>query len=58
MLNQTTFRLINFTARVTYLLDVNLCTRAVAAGESERSGRWWWEEESKKECGLHVINSK
>ena len=30
------------------------CTRAVAPGEDERSGRWWWEEESKKECGLHV----
>jgi phosphoadenosine phosphosulfate reductase len=30
------------------------CTRAVAPGESERSGRWWWEDEQKKECGLHV----
>lgn len=30
------------------------CTRAVAPGESERSGRWWWEEDDKKECGLHV----
>ena len=29
------------------------CTRAVAPGEPERSGRWWWEEEDKKECGLH-----
>jgi phosphoadenosine phosphosulfate reductase len=29
------------------------CTRAIAPGEPERSGRWWWEEESKKECGLH-----
>ncbi len=29
------------------------CTRAVAPGEPERSGRWWWEQESKKECGLH-----
>jgi phosphoadenosine phosphosulfate reductase len=34
------------------------CTRAVAAGEPERSGRWWWEEESKKECGLHVVNGR
>ena len=30
------------------------CTRAVAAGEPERAGRWWWEEDDKKECGLHV----
>jgi phosphoadenosine phosphosulfate reductase len=30
------------------------CTRAVTAGESERSGRWWWEREGEKECGLHV----
>lgn len=30
------------------------CTRAVAAGEPERAGRWWWEDEAKKECGLHV----
>lgn len=30
------------------------CTRAVAAGEDDRSGRWWWEESVKKECGLHV----
>jgi phosphoadenosine phosphosulfate reductase len=29
------------------------CTRAVAAGEPERAGRWWWEHEQKKECGLH-----
>jgi phosphoadenosine phosphosulfate reductase len=29
------------------------CTRAVAPGEPERSGRWWWEQEDKKECGLH-----
>lgn len=28
------------------------CTRAVAAGEDERAGRWWWES-SHKECGLH-----
>ena len=30
------------------------CTRALAPGEDERSGRWWWEREEKKECGLHV----
>jgi phosphoadenosine phosphosulfate reductase len=30
------------------------CTRAVAAGEPERAGRWWWEQEDKKECGLHI----
>ena len=30
------------------------CTRAIAAGEPERAGRWWWENEAKKECGLHV----
>lgn len=30
------------------------CTRAVAAGEDERAGRWWWEHESHKECGLHM----
>lgn len=28
------------------------CTRAIAAGEDPRAGRWWWET-SKKECGLH-----
>lgn len=30
------------------------CTRAVAPGEDERSGRWWWEAGDTKECGLHV----
>jgi phosphoadenosine phosphosulfate reductase len=30
------------------------CTRAVAAGEHPRSGRWWWEDPDSKECGLHV----
>jgi phosphoadenosine phosphosulfate reductase len=30
------------------------CTRAVAPGEPERSGRWWWEQEQKTECGLHL----
>ena len=28
------------------------CTRATAAGEDERAGRWWWEENEVKECGL------
>ena len=30
------------------------CTRAVAAGEDPRAGRWWWENDDMKECGLHV----
>lgn len=30
------------------------CTRAVAAGEHERAGRWWWESPEHKECGLHL----
>jgi phosphoadenosine phosphosulfate reductase len=30
------------------------CTRAIAADEPERAGRWWWEQELSKECGLHV----
>jgi phosphoadenosine phosphosulfate reductase len=30
------------------------CTRAIAAGEDLRSGRWWWEHEPTKECGLHL----
>ncbi|MDR0814490.1 MAG: phosphoadenylyl-sulfate reductase [Bacteroidales bacterium] len=29
------------------------CTRAVAAGEDIRAGRWWWESPDHKECGLH-----
>ena len=29
------------------------CTRAVAPGEHERSGRWWWEQAETRECGLH-----
>ncbi len=29
------------------------CTRAVAAGEPSRAGRWWWESPQHKECGLH-----
>jgi phosphoadenosine phosphosulfate reductase len=32
------------------------CTRAIAAGEDFRAGRWWWEDENAKECGLHVKN--
>jgi phosphoadenosine phosphosulfate reductase len=34
------------------------CTRAVLPGEHERAGRWWWEETTKRECGLHVGNTK
>ncbi len=30
------------------------CTRAVAAGEHVRAGRWWWENPATKECGLHL----
>ena len=29
------------------------CTRAIAAGEDERGGRWWWEAAESRECGLH-----
>lgn len=29
------------------------CTRAIAAGEDVRAGRWWWENPEFKECGLH-----
>jgi phosphoadenosine phosphosulfate reductase len=29
------------------------CTRAVAPGADERSGRWWWERSESRECGLH-----
>ncbi|MBL7871357.1 MAG: phosphoadenylyl-sulfate reductase [Cyclobacteriaceae bacterium] len=29
------------------------CTRAIAANEDARAGRWWWEGTS-KECGLHT----
>ena len=29
------------------------CTRAVAAGEAARAGRWWWETNAPKECGIH-----
>jgi phosphoadenosine phosphosulfate reductase len=34
------------------------CTRAILPNEHERAGRWWWEESTKKECGLHVSDSK
>jgi phosphoadenosine phosphosulfate reductase len=34
------------------------CTRAVAAGEDVRAGRWWWETPESKECGLHVVDGK
>lgn len=30
------------------------CTRAIAAGEDIRAGRWWWEDPEDRECGLHV----
>ena len=30
------------------------CTRAVAAGEPARAGRWWWEDATQKECGIHA----
>jgi phosphoadenosine phosphosulfate reductase len=29
------------------------CSRAVAAGEAHRAGRWWWEQSESRECGLH-----
>jgi phosphoadenosine phosphosulfate reductase len=29
------------------------CTRAIAAGEDLRAGRWWWEQPEHRECGLH-----
>ncbi|HXO21134.1 MAG TPA: phosphoadenylyl-sulfate reductase [Thermoanaerobaculia bacterium] len=29
------------------------CTRATAAGEDARAGRWWWEKNAPKECGIH-----
>ena len=34
------------------------CTRAIAAGEPERNGRWWWEHDGHKECGLHLPRAK
>jgi phosphoadenosine phosphosulfate reductase len=29
------------------------CSRALAAGEQHRAGRWWWEQSESRECGLH-----
>ena len=34
------------------------CTRAIKPGEDERAGRWWWENDQKRECGLHVPDSR
>jgi phosphoadenosine phosphosulfate reductase len=34
------------------------CTRAVAAGEDIRAGRWWWEQGTTQECGLHSAAKK
>ncbi|TCL62170.1 phosphoadenylylsulfate reductase (thioredoxin) [Hydrogenispora ethanolica] len=34
------------------------CTRAIAAGEDLRAGRWWWEAPEHKECGLHYRNGR
>ncbi len=34
------------------------CTRAVAAGEDPRAGRWWWERTEAKECGLHPAGGR
>lgn len=34
------------------------CTRALSADEDPRAGRWWWEQDSRKECGLHLKNTK
>ena len=34
------------------------CTRPTNPGQHERAGRWWWEEETKKECGLHIANTR
>jgi phosphoadenosine phosphosulfate reductase len=34
-------------------IGCNPCTRAVAAGDDPRSGRWWWETGAPKECGMH-----
>jgi len=30
------------------------CSRAIAAGEDPRAGRWWWEQPETRECGIHV----
>ncbi len=34
------------------------CTRAINKGDNIRAGRWWWEGKSKKECGLHDMETK
>jgi phosphoadenosine phosphosulfate reductase len=34
------------------------CTRAIAPGDPERSGRWWWENGGSRECGLHLPKSR
>ena len=34
------------------------CTRAVAAGEDARAGRWWWENAATRECGLHPLRRR
>jgi phosphoadenosine phosphosulfate reductase len=34
------------------------CTRAVAAGEDIRAGRWWWEQGTAQECGLHATKKR
>lgn len=34
------------------------CTRPPLPGEHERAGRWWWEDATKRECGLHVGNTR
>jgi phosphoadenosine phosphosulfate reductase len=34
------------------------CTRAILPGEHERAGRWWWEDTTKRECGLHIANTR
>ncbi|NDE89934.1 MAG: phosphoadenylyl-sulfate reductase [Alphaproteobacteria bacterium] len=33
------------------------CTRAIAADEHPRAGRWWWEQ-GEQECGLHMVDGK
>ncbi len=30
------------------------CSRAIAAGDDPRAGRWWWENPETRECGIHV----
>ena len=30
------------------------CSRAIAAGEDPRAGRWWWEDPETRECGIHL----